>query len=603
MTNLLEYGIKLRHTQPGDYKALCPECSHKRKSRNKKDPCLSVTLEPDGGAVWKCHNCEWSGGIPGDRHRDYQRREREYKRPEPPKERPKPDKMVQWFEGRKISKKTVEAFGVYRTEKGFRDEDGNWKNEPCIAFPYEADTELVNIKYRTADKRFAQEPKAERTLFNIDSVKTLWDQEKEIPIDDRPLKTVIWAEGEMDVMALWEAGFKNATSLPDGAPKEAKFDPEDKRFQAIGAHPWLDEAEKVIIAVDADGPGAALAQELVHRFGRDRCWKVNWPTLNDVSIKDANECLIEHGEMVLQECVMLAEALPIEGVYRADDYRADVLDIYHGRVQQPVSTGFTRLDQIYRVLPGTFHVVTGIPNHGKSSFIDQIAVNLAKLEHWKFAVFSPEHSVGMHLRRLVEKVRQAPFDEGYSQRMTETELLQGLEFIHEHFMFVESKDTSPNIDWILEKARAACLRYGIRGVIIDPYNEIDPNRKPGEREDEHVRNLISKCKAFNRRHNTVMWMIAHPTKMPKDNDGKVLPPTMYDISGAAHWHNMADVGLAVHRYFDDQQTAIFTRKIREQPLYGDIGERRFRFNVVNRIFEEVAVSDEENRRELPEYLR
>jgi twinkle protein len=325
---------------------------------------------------------------------------------------------------------------------------------------------------------------------------------------------------------------------------------------------------------------------LAHRFGTDRCWRVQWPDMNDCPTKDANEALIEHGAEAVQESIKLATPYPIDGVYAVEDYAADVLDIYRGNVAQPISTGFPLLDTIYRVMPGTFCAVTGIPNHGKSSFMDQIAVNLARQESWRFAVFSPEQSVANHIRRLSEKVAAKPFDVGPTHRMTEGELQLAMEFLSKHFHFIESRDTVPNIDWILAKSRAACVRHGVKGIIIDPYNEIDATRTGGKREDEHIRDMISACKQFNRRHNTAMWMVAHPSKLRRQDNGDFPVPTMYDISGAAHWHNMADAGLVVHRDFTNEQTRVITRKIREQGLYGTIGEAAFRFNVTTRVFEE-----------------
>ncbi len=55
---LREHGIVLR--REGNQKLTCPECSHLR--RNKRDPCLSVTVSSDR-ALWHCHNCGWSGAV------------------------------------------------------------------------------------------------------------------------------------------------------------------------------------------------------------------------------------------------------------------------------------------------------------------------------------------------------------------------------------------------------------------------------------------------------------------------------------------------------------------------------------------------------------
>jgi twinkle protein len=71
------------------------------------------------------------------------------------------------------------------------------------------------------------------------------------------------------------------------------------------------------------------------------------------------------------------------------------------------------------------------------------------------------------------------------------------------------------------------------------------------------------------------------------SDGTYLPPSAYDISGASHWHNQADAVLTVHRDFDDNTTRVITRKIREQDLYGKIGEAKFKYNFATKRFESI----------------
>ena len=579
MEALAEHGISLRDYNVGDKKTTCPQCSHTRK--NKKDQCLSITLETDGGAVWKCHHCEWSGAIAGDNYRRDVARTQEinrnnivkvFKKPEPPKQTVVSDGVKTWFAKRNITEGTIEDYGCYRAEVSFGSAP-----EPCIAFPYFEDGVLVNVKYRTQDKRFRQEGGTKRTLFGIDKVKQYWEQTSE--------KVVVFVEGEMDVLALWESGINYATTLPDGAPKQAKFDPNDKRFEALQNCEWLDDAEKVIIATDGDEAGKALALELVHRFGKDRCWTVAWSNLGDVECKDANETLMAHGSEVVAECISNATPHPIDGLYTVSDYKNEVLNIYHGNIQKPVSTGFANLDDIYKVMPSTFCLVTGIPNHGKSNFIDQLAVNLMYKEGWKFAIFSPEHSSANHIRRFAEKVVKKPFDVGPNPRMSEDDVVQAMEFLDNKVHFIETNDSVPTIDWLLGKARAACLRHGVKGIIIDPYNEIDASRDGNKREDEHIRDLISKCKSFCRKHDIVMWMVAHPAKMQRQADGAYPPPSLYDVSGSAHWNNMCDVGLVVHRDFENEETRVITRKIREQGLYGSIGEVFFRYNLITHSYE------------------
>ena len=569
--NLQEHGIQIRSNSAGDYKTICPQCSHTRK--NKRDTCLSVTIQPDGSSVWKCHHCEWTGSTKSPDatfRQQYVQAPREIKKPKPKtvNEKGYGERIDIWFNKRAISKVTWMAFGIYET----------LEQTPKIAFPYLLDGELVNVKYRSYDKRFTQEPKAQRTLFNIDRVKTRWDGGKS--------KTVIFVEGEMDVLAMYEAGYDYAISLPDGAPQQTKFDPNDRRFEAFQSSDWLNDADRVIIAVDTDSAGNNLAQELAHRFGKHRCWRVQFPNIHDIDCKDANETLMIHGKEVLAECVVGATPYPIDGLYKVSDYIDQVFNIYEGNFQRPVSTGYANLDKIYQVMPGTFQLVTGIPNHGKSNFLDQLILNLAEKHNWKFAIFSPEHSTSFHIRRLVEKVCRSPFDEGINQRMSKDELRRGLDYLQTRFFFIENKEVIPTIDWVLEKATAACVRHGINGVVVDPFNKISATRASSVREDEHIRDSIAKCQKFCQSHNVTFWMVAHPHKLHRGESGSYNAPSLYEVAGSAHWNNMADVGMVVHRDFDAGTTRVIMRKIREQGMYGQIGEAVFRYNTLRRVYEE-----------------
>lgn len=568
---LNEHGIKLRNYTMGTQKTTCPECSHTR--RNKSDLCLSVKIDENDGAVWRCHHCEWKGNIAGNGIRSYASRPIEYKKPAPVtpigEQENGSTAFYAWFKNRAISKETVDHFKISRAHKSFGD-----KPLACIAFPYIFDGEIVNYKYRTLDKRFRQEAASRRTLFNYDdAVNGEYFKEK---------KRLIFVEGEMDVLACYEAGIYNAVSLPDGAPKEAKMRDDDKRFRALADLPDFDE---VVIAVDMDEAGQALAKELEHRFGKGKCSRVTWPSQNDVQCKDANECLILHGVDVLRECFEVRKHNPVDGLYSVADYMDQVRDIYHGNVQQPVDTGWENLDEIYKVMPSTFQLVTGIPNHGKSNFLDQLIVQLNQRHGWRFLVFSPEHGVASHVRRLSEKYLRMPFDDGPTPRMAELQLNTAMQKLDEGFYFVESQDALPSIDWILERATIAVRRHGVRGIVIDPYNMIDSSREGNKREDEHIRDLISRCKSFCREHDVVMWMVAHPNKLRRENgDTQYAAPSLYEVSGSAHWYNMADVGLVVHRDFETETTQVITRKIREQGLYGQIGEAFFKYDLPSKTY-------------------
>ena len=570
-----DQGIHLTNYSQGDYRVKCPECSQSR--RKKHENCLSVTVASDS-ILWMCHHCDWTGGVKegSSFQRAYTPTPIAQATPIVPilssANHELSEGSLAWLFNRKISRATAETFKLFTKDQR-------------LCFPYYLHGDIVNIKSRTKDKKFLQEKNATKCLYNIDMLKKNWEKVA--------TKSVIFVEGEMDVLALYEAGFKNVVSLPDGAPQTAKFKSDDKRFMAFEHSKWIFEADEVIVATDADENGKALRLEIIHRFGKDICKVVNFPNMDGIQCKDANECLMHDGITVLQECIQYAEEFPVEGLHGVKEYHDSVQNIYDGNEQKAFSTGFKELDKIYKVMPSTFNLITGIPNHGKSNFLDQILLNLAENENWNFAVFSPEHSTPNHIRRLLEKRCRKPFDIGLHARLTQEELNSGVEFLDNHFRFIENTEEIPDIEFILSKAKVAKQRFGIKGLVIDPFNQISPNRDYAKREDEHIRDIIAKCQQFARNHEIVVWMVAHPHKLQRNDSGVVPPPDLYQVSGSAHWANMSDAAIVVHRDFEDNSTKIITRKIREQGLYGQIGQTFFTFDNATKVYKEVVEKPEE----------
>lgn len=248
------------------------------------------------------------------------------------------------------------------------------------------------------------------------------------------------------------------------------------------------------------------------------------------------------------------------------------------------------MDKAFKVLPGQFVAVTGIPNHGKSRFLDQIAVQMARLHDWKWGVFSPETGNGQHISDLCEIVAERPFHEGLTPRMSEAELRSALAWVRANFFFIDAQDHTPSVDWVLEKAKSAVLRYGIRALIIDPYNELEAGRPPQMTETEFVSQLISKCKRFARTHDVTVFMVVHPTKISSQGQTVEPMPGLYDMAGSAHWRNKADAGIVVYRDFENARTIVASKKIRRQPVCGSPGAVEFVFLSSDRVFQQVGGS-------------
>ncbi len=273
------------------------------------------------------------------------------------------------------------------------------------------------------------------------------------------------------------------------------------------------------------------------------------------------------------------------GIIRPSDLENEVLKLHEsGGLQPGLSTGWPSADEYYTVKPGQLSIITGIPSHGKSTWVTNLMVNLARRYGWKFAVFSPENQP---LTRYIGEIISMYVDRDKSfNKLSHGEVLFSLEWANNHFTFLEQPDTGLTIDDLIDKAKICISKYGIKGFVIDPWNEINHSRPDGQTETEYVSLCLSKFKRLAQAHQTHIWLVAHPTKLQKRVDGTYGVPTLYDISGSAHFRNKADNGICVWRdvLSEGNETEIHIQKIRFREV-GKPGMVTLKYNVYSSRFE------------------
>lgn len=529
-----DYGINLRGRQGLNVRVPCPTCSPSRKKKNY--PCLNVNTAE---GVWFCHHCGWTGSLGRSKQRTFVKRE--YIKPTF-QESMLPAPIVGWFSKRGITNEILLANKI-SVEKVFMPQaDGE---VDAIAFPYVKGGEIVNIKYRDRNKNFRQVSGAEKTFYGYDRIGP----------------TTIICEGEMDALSLQVAGFENAISVPDGAPTPNAVSLETK-FEYLD-DPQLDGVEKFILAVDNDAPGKRLEEELSRRLGRDRCWRVTWPS----DCKDANEVLVKHGKYVLQNCIDGAQPCPIEGLFQLEDFFGDLDNIFENGLPEGLTTGWKNVDEYYRPIEGQWTLVTGIPGMGKSEWLDALAVNLAQVHGWVFGVCSPENQpVTFHATKLMEKYKGKRLHQMNREEYEDCKL-----WLNTLFKFILPEERS--LDEVLNKTKVLVRRYGLKGLIIDPYNELGhTNRKEGVTETEYISEFLGDLRSFARDQGIHVWLVAHPKMMRKESNAVYPVPTGYDVAGSAHFFNKADNIVAVHRDKADplSPVEVHVQKIRSRWL-GKLG--------------------------------
>jgi twinkle protein len=426
----------------------------------------------------------------------------------------------------------------------------------AIGYPYTKNANVLGYKVRSLEEKAFVCTKALKTPFGLDQV----------DLDDS--KTLIFVEGELDVFSCYEAGVNNAISVPNGAQSLGS---EEKGF-LWECKEILDKAEKVIIAVDNDEPGEKLADELSRRIGKHRCWKIEWPE----ACKDANDVLMKYSATKLQEVMDRAEPWPIAGLYEADRFFPELDNLYENGFSARIRTGLENIDHLYSVGSGLLTVVTGVPSMGKSTFVDQLMCNLARMYGYKFAICSFENPPAIHQGKLAEMLTSKNFwDRDIGGRMSKGEMEAAKRFIFKHFTWIYQDDGGKSdVDSIIERIKMAVFRHGVQGVVIDPMNYVQ-KPKNMESETSWVDDTLTKLRLTASLLSVHIWVVAHPTKMPQDAEGRYQPPLGYSISGSSAYFSKPDFGLTVHR--ENGEVRIINWKARYNFL-GQMGEAKILYD-------------------------
>ena len=524
----------------GKTQGTCPLCSSSRKPENQKTKCASYDWDRGLGT---CHNCDKSFQL-----HTYQRKgasEKTYVRPEPFVVNEVGTKVEEWFKTRGISKDTLDELQVTEGQE-FMPQTG--KTENVIKFNYFMGDQLINVKYRDGRKNFKLYKGAEKVFYNINSIVGY--------------EYCVLVEGEMDVLALHEAGISNVISVPNGATLNTNnLDYLDACID------YLDDKEKIILATDSDEAGQALQSELIRRLGSEVCYLA---TFDDC--KDANEYLIKHGPEKLVSRITNAKPVPLENVTTFRDIEDEITDFVRNGFKPGFQVGLSNFDDIFSTYTGQFITVTGIPSSGKSDFVDRMVIGYNQNYAWKTAYASPENQpTYLHAHKLMRKVwgGMPTAADIYSDRWN-----QIADHCNSNFFHIDMERYT--LEAVLKKGAELVKRKGIKCLVIDPFNKVRSNDASGD-VNVYTLEYLQQIEIFAKKYDVLVIVVAHPTKMYKDAQGKIEEPTMYNIKGGGEWYDASYHGLLIHRDYENKTVKCKVLKVKFQNLGENGAEAHFQW--------------------------
>ena len=267
--------------------------------------------------------------------------------------------------------------------------------------------------------------------------------------------------------------------------------------------------------------------------------------------------------------------------------REGLLELWDHGMPSGDRTGWPSLDKHYTVASGQMSIVTGWPSSGKSEWLDALLVNLAR-QGWKFAMFSPENQpVRLHVAKMLEKWSGKPFAAGPSERIARDEIAEYADELAEHFAYMEVESGAISPESVLLAGLDYLNHFAAgdthRGLVIDPWNELEHWRPQGLSETEYISKTLSLIRNFARTNGVHVWIVAHPQKLRRDDGGKLPVPTPDAISGSAHFWNKADCAITVYRDLanpESQDVEIHVQKVRFKHI-GRAGMVRLKWDRVS----------------------
>ena len=467
------------------------------------------------------------------------------------------DDIVEYMASRGITMDTLNSVNAKRY--------GN-----ALVLPTTKDGRIVNIAYRTSDKRIWQESGSMNYLFGRENL-------------DFNNKRIYISEGRVDMLTLVEMGYENCVSMPMGA----------------GNHEWINlewdllkKFEEIVLLYDNDTPGKQGLETAKSRLDFARIF-----TINLDKYKDINEAYMKDSSF-LYRSIENAKELQLDGFISLN-----AVSTADGVGDELYSCGIPQFDTIFGgIRMGESSLVVSPSGTGKST----VLCNMVK------GILSQDEKCGVYSGELMNASLKAWIYStiGGSKAVD----LKPHPFRKGEFLTSINKDAEIEIDkkikgrlWVYDGSKnnayimlknfsALNKRFGVKYFFIDNLSILDMSVKGMgmyEAEDHFAKTLAEFC----RTHRCHVFLFAHPTKQNLNSDpefidrsGRIKPIQRYDqysVRGSATLVNLSHNIMFLMRA-KEWEKQYFIQSMRDKFEKGGMVEK-FNLDVLPKLKEEFSL--------------
>lgn len=238
-----------------------------------------------------------------------------------------------------------------------------------------------------------------------------------------------------------------------------------------------------------------------------------------------------------------------------------------GKIKRGLEIG-NELDNWVLHKKGSFSVVVGLDNVGKTNFMLWYYLALSIKHNLKWCVWSGENSAGQLTRDLIQMLAQCKLNE-----LSKTEILKYNNKIDSWFTFVSNKKMYNHKELLKIFKESNC-----DGGIIDPFTGLNHDRRVNQYERNYL--ICNDIREFCNTTGKAIYLMTHPMTesarrvYPPGHDyaSYIQPPRKSDVEGGQVFANRCDQFLSIHRFINSPElwmmTQIRVEKIKDKETGG-----------------------------------